>query len=77
MKNQKIECGCPISAEAEFQSMALSMFKLLWLKILLKDLKIDWIKPMRLYYNNKSAINIAHNRIQHDRTKHVEVDKYL
>ena len=29
---------------------------------------------MRLYYDNKSAINIAHNPVQHDRTKHIEID---
>jgi hypothetical protein len=29
---------------------------------------------MRLYYDNKFAIGIAHNLVQHDRTKHTEVD---
>ena len=32
---------------------------------------------MRLYYDNKSAINIAHNLVQHHITKHVEVDWHL
>ena len=32
---------------------------------------------MKLYYNKKSTIDIAHNPIQHDRTKHVEVDKHF
>ena len=32
---------------------------------------------MKLYYDNKSTINIAHNPVQHDRTKHVEVDKHF
>jgi len=26
---------------------------------------------MRLYYDNKFAISIVHNPIQHDRTKHI------
>jgi hypothetical protein len=29
---------------------------------------------MRLWCNNKSAINIANNPVQYDRTKHVEID---
>jgi hypothetical protein len=29
---------------------------------------------MQLYYDNKVAINIAHNPVQHDWTKHVETD---
>ena len=51
--------------------------ELLWLKIILDDLKIRWDEPMRLYYDNKSAISIAYNPVQYDRTKHIEVDKYF
>ena len=32
---------------------------------------------MRLYCDNKSAISIAHNPVQHDQTKHIVVDKHL
>jgi hypothetical protein len=32
---------------------------------------------MNLYCDNKSAIEIAHNPVQHDRTKHVEVDRHF
>ena len=32
---------------------------------------------MKLYSDNKSAINIAHNPIQHDRTKHIEIDRHF
>lgn len=65
------------SAEAEFRSMALGICELLWLKIILADLQICWTAPMRLYCDNKSAINIAHNPVQHDRTKHIEVDRHF
>ncbi|XP_040938263.1 uncharacterized protein [Gossypium hirsutum] len=43
--------------------MALGVCELLWLKIILEDLKIKWEGPMKLYCDNKSAINIAHNPI--------------
>ena len=32
---------------------------------------------MRLHYDKKSTINIAHNPIQHDQTRHVKVDRYF
>ena len=32
---------------------------------------------MTLYYDDKSTISIAHNPVQHDRTKHFEVDKHF
>ncbi|RVW76008.1 Retrovirus-related Pol polyprotein from transposon RE1 [Vitis vinifera] len=65
------------SAEAEFQAMAQGVCELLWLNIVLEDLKIEWDGPMRLYCDNKSAISIAHNPVQHDRTKHIEIDRHF
>ena len=32
---------------------------------------------MRLYYDNKSTISIAHNPMQHNRMKHIEIDKHF
>ncbi|RVW76011.1 Retrovirus-related Pol polyprotein from transposon RE1 [Vitis vinifera] len=34
-------------------------------------------QPIRLFCDNKVACDIAHNPIQHDRTKHVEVDIFF
>lgn len=65
------------SAEAEFRSMVHGVCELLWRKIILEDLKIRWEAPMKLYCDNKSAINTAHNPVQHERTKHVEVDRHF
>ncbi|PRQ26842.1 putative RNA-directed DNA polymerase [Rosa chinensis] len=35
------------------------------------------VKPMDLHCDSTSAIEIAHNPVQHDRTKHVEVDRHF
>ena len=32
---------------------------------------------MKLFCDNKAACDIAHNPMQHDRTKHVEVDRFF
>jgi len=34
-------------------------------------------KPTILYCNNKSTISIVHNLIQHDKTKHIDIDQYF
>ena len=65
------------SAEAEFRAMAQGICELLWMKIILDDLKIKYEVPMRLLCDNKSAISIAHNPVQHDRTKHIEIDRHF
>ena len=65
------------SAKAEFCTMTQGFCELLWLKIILEDLKIKWDGPMRLYYDNKLAIGIAYNPMWHDWTKHIEIDKHF
>jgi len=65
------------SAEAEFRAMSQGICELLWIKILLRDLNIMLPDSMRLYCDNKAAISIAHNPVQHDRTKHVEIDRHF
>ena len=65
------------SVEVEFKAMTQGICELSWLKIVLESLWIKWEGSMRLYYDNKSAINMAHNLVQHDRTKLVEVDRHF
>lgn len=57
--------------------MAQGVCEIMWMKILLKELGFGSNEPMRLYCDNKATINIAHNLVQHDRTKHVEIEKHF
>ena len=77
MESKKQDVVAQSRAEAEFWAMAQGICELLWLKIILEDLKIKWEGPMKLYCDNKSAISIAHNPVQHDQTKHIEVDRHF
>ncbi|XP_061371297.1 uncharacterized protein LOC133313900 [Gastrolobium bilobum] len=76
-RSKKQDVVARSSAEAEFRAMAQGICELLWLKIVLDDLKIKCEGPMKLLCDNKSAICIAHNPVQHDRTKHIEVDRHF
>ena len=76
-KSQKQSVVARSSAEAEFRAMVQGICELLWLKIILEDMKVKWGEPMRLYCDNKSAISITHNLVQHDRTRHIEVDRHF
>ena len=57
--------------------MALGLCEALWLKLLLQELGYSTKRPIQLYYDNRAACDIAHNPVQHDRTKHVEVDRFF
>ena len=65
------------SAKAEFRAMALGICEGMWIKSILEDLKIGISKPMKLYCDNKAAISMTHNPVQHDSTKHVEIDRHF
>ena len=65
------------SAEAEFKSIAHGICEVLWIKRVLKELKITIHSLAMMYWNNKAAISISHNPIHHDQTKHVEVDRHF
>ena len=65
------------SAEAEFRGMAKGICELLWLRKLLTEIGFAPSCEMDLFCDNKAAIDISHNPVQHDRTKHVKVDRHF
>ena len=65
------------SAEAEFRGIAKGITEVLWLRKLLKELGYTPKKSCELYCDNMAAIRISENPVQHDRTKHVEIDRHF
>src|SRR3954469_20922207 len=57
--------------------MAVGLFEMTWLKNLLAELQLFKGEPLQLWCDNKFAINIANNPVQHNRTKHVEIDRFF
>ena len=76
-RSRKQQVVARSSAEAEFREMAVGTCELLWIRSLLKDIGYEQKDAMKLYCGNKLAIEIANNLIQHDRTKHVKIDKHF
>lgn len=60
------------TTEAEYRAMSVCLCEMLWMKGLLSELKATIRRgPLKLWCDNKSAINIANYLVWHDRTKHV------
>ncbi|CAL5338710.1 unnamed protein product [Camellia sinensis] len=76
-KSKKQNVVARSSAEAEFRAVAQGICEGLWLRRILEELHAELELPVKLYCDNKAAINISLNPVQHDRTKHVEVDRHL
>ena len=76
-RSKKQEVVARSTAEAEYRAMALSLSEMIWMKGLLAELHVLRSNTVMLHCDNKSAINIANNPVQHDRTKHVEIDRFF
>ena len=61
------------STEAEYRGAALAACEILWLMKLLADLGIEVCHPIKLFCDNMSSVQLAHNLVYHARTKHIEV----
>ena len=65
------------SAEVENRAMSLGICEEIRLQKALSNLHKKCETPLKLFCDNKVAINIANNPIQHDITKHVEIDRHF
>jgi hypothetical protein len=62
------------STEAEYCALADTTSELLWLRLLLQDMGVSLSSATHVYYDNRSAIQIVHNDVFHERTKHIKID---
>ena len=71
--SKKKSCTSQSIAEAEYVTAAINYTNIVWIKHLLKGMKGEITKPVILYYDNTSAINISKNHVMHAKTKHIAI----
>jgi hypothetical protein len=65
------------SAEAEYRAVANGVAEVTWLRQLLKEIHHPLDSACLVYCDNVSAIYLSSNPVQHQRTKHVEIDLHF
>jgi hypothetical protein len=65
------------TCEAEYIAGTFATCQMIWLDSVLKELKCEVQKPLKLMIDNKSAISLAKNPISHGRSKHIETRFYF
>ena len=65
------------STEAEYCVLANTTSELLTLCWLSENMGLTHFSPTIIHCDNRSAIQIAHNDVFHERTKHIEIDCHL
>ncbi|GKC31952.1 ribonuclease H-like domain-containing protein [Tanacetum coccineum] len=62
------------SAEAEYHGIANAVAETCWLRNLLRELHTSLSSATLVYCDNVSAVYLSSNPVQHQRTKHIEID---
>ena len=62
------------SAEAEYRAVANRVAEATWLRQLLQELRAPLRRATLVYCDNISAVYMTSNPVQHQRTKHIEID---
>ena len=75
-RSKKQEVVSRSSTKAEFGALAHGLTEVVWIKELLKDLKIMIEDPDRIFCNNRKAISVVHNPVQRDQMKHVNICRH-
>ena len=65
------------SAEAEYRAVANGVAEATWLRQLLHELQAPPSRYTLVYCDNISAVYLSTNPVQHQRTKHVEIDLHF
>nr|GFC36554.1 ribonuclease H-like domain-containing protein [Tanacetum cinerariifolium] len=62
------------SVEAEYRGVANTVAEICWLRNLLRELHTFLSSATLVYCDNVSAVYLSSNPVQHQRTKHIEID---
>ncbi|WVZ83487.1 LOW QUALITY PROTEIN: hypothetical protein U9M48_030629, partial [Paspalum notatum var. saurae] len=65
------------SAEAEYRAVANGVAEASWLRQLLQELGHPLQRATLVYCDNVSAVYLSTNPVQHQRTKHIEIDLHF
>lgn len=76
-KNQKQTVVSKSSDESKLRALAQGIMEQLWLKQVLEEMHVKADLPLKLYGNNMAAISMPLNPVQHERSKHIEIDRHF
>jgi glucan phosphorylase len=65
------------STEAKYQVVTNGVAEACWLRQVLQELHTPLMKSTLIYYDNINDIYLFTNPIQHQRTKHIEIDLHF
>ncbi|XP_074327098.1 secreted RxLR effector protein 161-like [Apium graveolens] len=71
--SQKQRCVALSSCEAEFMAATAAACQAVWLRKLLSQVTDEYVDPVVIYIDKKSAIDLAKNPVFHGCSKHIDI----
>lgn len=71
--SQKQKCVALSSCEAEFMAATMTACQGIWLRRLLAEITGQNTPPVRMFVDNKAALELMKNPVFHGRSKHIDV----
>ena len=76
-KSKKQPTVARSSCEAEYVALADTIAEALWVKMTLEEMNIIRKEPIKIFIDNQAAKNIAENPVNHERTKHIDIQYHF
>jgi hypothetical protein len=76
-KSKKQPTVARSSCEAEYVALADTVAEVLWVKMALEELNVERKEPIKIFIDNQAAKAMAENPINHERTKHIDIQYHF
>ena len=70
--SKKQDCISQSTVEAQYVVVANNYNQVKWMKQMIKDICITFKKPIIIYCDNTSTVNMSKNHVLHSKTKHIK-----
>ena len=75
--SKKQDCTSQSIAELEYVVAKNNCNQVIWMKQILKDIKIEISEPIFIHCDNKSRVNMFKNLVLHLKTKHIPIKYHM
>ena len=75
--SKKQDCMSRSTLEAEYVVAAKNYNQAVWMKQMLKDIRIEFGEPIVIHCDNTSTMNMSKNLMLHSKTKHISIKYHI
>ena len=74
---KKQDCISQSIAKVEYVAVANKCNQVIWMKKMLKDIRIEISEHFVIYCDNTSTVNMSKNPVLHSKTKHISIKYHM